>query len=298
MKPRSDSGIRNGNGTRSGLRNGRPVETNGDGTASTLSTNMATPGITPRQSMIVSSPSASYTARNPHRLSVPGFAPTHEVDVESQQHATSTAATFLHRPGSSAKPSSLRATSPLKLLDKGSQHHAAPSVDLVSDHVGSPSTRGSLLSRSLASEHTLMGASSITLTNQPTVPVSSSMYERTHLDGVQSVRQGSQDSRDEVPARRQSALSQSFSDPSQFEQHSETPPSDDGLSMVVGSLKLAQSRASGPLATSTRRRTDVSETRPSDLRRLSLFGVAGVPTRRNSNAVSISSSASGSTTSG
>ncbi|SPO25020.1 uncharacterized protein UTRI_01534_B [Ustilago trichophora] len=294
LKPRSNSGVRNANGAHSNTRN----DANGNGTSSGLSTNAATPAITPRQSMIVPSSSASHnTARASHRLSVPGFAPTHEVDEDSEAHrAISPAATLPHRPGSRAKRSSLLlATSPLKLLDKGSQHHAAPSVDLFSDHVGSPGARGSLLSRSLASEHTLMGASSITLTSQQAPPTSSSMHERAYFDSATSARQASQD---EAPTGRPSALSQSFSDPSQLDHTSHAIDSDDGLSMAVGSLKLAQSRASGPFAPVSRRGTDASDSRPTDLRRLSLFGVAGAPARRNSNAVSISSSNSGPTTSG
>ncbi|SPO22856.1 uncharacterized protein UTRI_01534 [Ustilago trichophora] len=295
LKPRSNSGVRNANGTHSNTRN----DANANGTCSGLSTNTATPAITPRQSMIVPSSSSSHnTARPSHRLSVPGFAPTHEVDEDSEAHrAISPAATLPHRPASRAKRSSLLlATSPLKLLDKASQHHAAPSVDLFSDHVGSPGAKGSLLSRSLASEHTLMGASGITLTNQQAPPMSSSMHpERAFFDSAASVRQPSQD---EASTRRPSALSQSFSDSSQLDQTSQATGSDDGLSMAVGSLKLAQSRASGPFASDSRRGTDASDSRPIDLRRLSLFGVAGAPARRNSNAVSISSSNSGSTTSG
>ncbi|KAJ1032399.1 hypothetical protein NDA16_000425 [Ustilago loliicola] len=305
LKPRSNSSTRNANGAHSTLRNAHAAEGNANGTTSGLSTNTATPAITPRQSMIVTSSSGSHnTVRASHRLSVPGFAPTHEVDEEAQQHseasrAISPAATLPLRPGSSAKRSSLLlATSPLKLLDKGSHHHAAPSVDLFNDHVGSPSTRGSLLSRSLASEHTLMGASGITLTNQQAPPpTSSSMHARTHFEDAQSHRLSSQSVHDESMARRPSALSQSFSDPSQLQQHDSYSNNDvdDGLSMAVGSLKLAQSRAS---TSASRRGTDTSETRPFDSRRLSLFGVAGAPGRRNSNAISISSSNSGSTTSG
>ncbi len=294
LKTRSNSASKNGNGSYATMRNGR---VGGDGTPSGLSTNTGTPAITPRQSMIMPSSASYTTARGSHRLSVPGFAPTHEVDEESHR-ATSPAGTLPQRPGSSSKRSSLLlATSPLNLLNKTSQHHAAPSVDLFSDHVGSPSARGSLLSRSLASEHTLMGASGITLTNHGAPTVSSSMQDQAHLDGVPAVRQSSQDTAGD---RRISTLSQSLS-ANTSDRNYEINEADDGLSMAVGSLKLAQSRASGPMArTTSRRGTDTSDTRPTDLRRLSLFGVAGFPERRNSNAVSISSSASGSgsTTSG
>ncbi|KAJ1034024.1 hypothetical protein NDA18_000896 [Ustilago nuda] len=304
LKPRSNSSTRNANGAQSTLRNTHGADGNATtGTSSGLSTNTATPAITPRQSMVVTWSSGSQnTVRASHRLSVPGFTPTHQVGEEAQQHpeanrAISPAATLPHRPGSSAnkRSSLLMATSPLKLLDKGSQHHAAPSVDLFADHVGSPSTRGSLLPRSLASEHTLMGASGITLTNQQAPPATlSSMHASSHFDDAQSLRLSSHD---QASARRQSALSPSYSNPTQLQQQhaSHSNDSDDGLSMTVGSLKLAQSRA-GTLT--SRRGTDISETRPSDLRRLSLFGVAAAPARRNSNAVSISSSNSGSNTSG
>ncbi|CDS01323.1 hypothetical protein [Sporisorium scitamineum] len=296
LKPRSNSGVRNGNGFNAD-GNG-----NATGTASGLSTSTATPAITPRQSMVV--PSGSHNiVRAARRLSVPGFAPTHEVDEESQHQSEATraispASTLPHWPGSRSNQSSLLlATSPLKLLDKSSQHHAAPSIDLFSDHVGSPGARGSLLSRSLASEHTLMGASGITLTNQHTLG-SSSLHDRAHLDSEQPQRQMSQEadsSGRRPPAMSQSYSHQTFKDPSTLDHNSRNTDSSDSLSMAVGSLKLAQSRASGPLAAVSRRGT---ESRPTDLRRLSLFGVAGAPACRNSNAVSISSSNSGSTSSG
>nr|CDI51795.1 putative protein (C-terminal fragment) [Melanopsichium pennsylvanicum 4] len=299
LKPRSNSAVRNSNGSNSTLRNGNTANVSANGAASGSSTNTATPAITPRQSMIVPSSSNSQNAiRASHRLSVPGFEPTHEVDEDffDAHRAISPAANLPHRPSFHTQRSSvLLATSPLKLLDKASQHHAAPSVDLFSDHVGSPGTRGSLLSRSLASEHTLMGASGITLTNQQAPQASTSMHGLSYLDSVQSMRRKSQDS---APGRRPSTLSQSFSNPSQLDQSSQGADSVDGLSMAVGSLKLAQIRASGPLVTASRRDTDGAGTRPGDLRRLSLFGVAGAPARRNSNAISISSSNSGSTTSG
>ncbi|TKY85257.1 hypothetical protein EX895_006337 [Sporisorium graminicola] len=300
LKPRSNSGVRSSNGF-SG-------EGNAAGTASGLSTSTATPAITPRQSMIVPSSSGPHSsARAARRLSVLGFAPTHEVDEEAQHQseasrAISPAYTLPHRPSSrSHQASLLLATSPLKLLDKSSQHHAAPSIDLFSDHVGSPGAKGSLLSRSLASEHTLMGASGITLTNQHTLASSSSLHDHAELESEQPQRQASQDA--DLSGRRPTAMSQSYSyqsfnDPSRLSQSSRNADSSDSLSMAVGSLKLAQSRASGPLAAMSRRGTDTSESRPTDLRRLSLFGVAGAPARRNSNAVSISSSNSGSTSSG
>lgn len=300
LKPRSNSrsnsGGRDANDVSSTLRNGQSSKLHVVGTASGMSTNTATPAITPRQSIIVPSTSTSYnTAKASHRLSVPSFAPMHEAD-EDGLRATSPAGTLPQRPGSSAtkRSSLLLATSPLKLLDKGSQHHAAPSVDLFSDHVGSPGARGSLLSRSLASEHTLMGASGITLTNHALAP-SSSNHEHAHFDGAQSLRQ---DCLEGTSGKQASTLSQSYSDPTRLDRESHTIDSDEGLSMAVGSLKLAQSRTSGPLASGSRRGTSGSESRPTDLRRLSLFGVAGAPVRRNSNALSVSSSGSGSATSG
>ncbi|KAJ9479832.1 hypothetical protein PHBOTO_003329 [Pseudozyma hubeiensis] len=300
LKPRADSGARSATSSHTTMRNGFATRAGAaSGIASGLSTNTATPAITPRQSMIVPSSSGSHgTARTAHRLSVPAFADTHQVDEEPSHSSsinrnTTPSSTLPHRPASRAKRSSLLlATSPLHLLDRASQHHAAPSIDLFSDHVGSPNTRGSLLSRSLASEHTLMGTSGITLMNQPTTtPSSDSTHSQLHE--VRVAQSG----------RRPSALSQSLSsqitaEPSRRDHSMHLTDSDEGLSMAVGSLKLAQSRVSGPLSSSSRRATDTSETRPTDPRRLSLFGVAGAPARRDSNAVSISSSNSGSTTSG
>ena len=298
LKPYSNPGARNSSCL--------SVEGGATRTTSGLSTSTATPAITPRQSMIV--PSSAGISRAARRLSVTGFAPTHEVDEEAQHasdalRATSPASTLPRRPESRSHRSSLLlATSPLKLLDKASQHHAPPSIDLFSDHVGSPNARGSLLSRSLASEHTLMGASGITLTNQHAMPAASS-FQECDSTSAQSHRQSSQER--ESSARRPSALSQSFSSQSfndasacRQDQSSRMSDSGDSLSMAVGSLRLAQSRASGPLASVSRRGTDASESKQTDLRRLSLFGVAGAPARRNSNAFSISSSNSGSTSSG
>lgn len=301
LKPQSIAGAPNATGSHTSMRNGFPAASRDSGIASGLSTNTATPAITPRQSMIVPSSSASHNVvRAARRLSVPSFAPTHEVDEEAQ-HASdlnrtaSPAYTLPHRPASSrSKPSSLLlATSPLNLLDRASQHHAPPSVDLFSEHVGSPTARASLLSRSLASEHTLMGTSGITLMNQPTL-ASSHHTAQPQL----------QPSQDGLSTRRSSALSQSLSshrttEPSHWDAAMQRTDTDDSLSLAVGSLRLAQSRASAPLASAPRRNTDASESRPADMRRLSLFGVAGASQRRrNSNTASISSSNSGSNASG
>lgn len=286
LKPRSNSGVRTSNAAKAIAQ-----DVTSSGTASGISTNTATPAITPRHSMMVASssslasPSSFNTARATHRLSVPGFAPTHEVDEDTLH---SSEAAHPHRPSSSSKRSSLlMATSPLKLLDKRSEHHAPPSVNVFSDSVGSPVTRGSLLSRSLASEHTLMGASSITLTNQSSAPMSASQSARAFGDFGHAHQQAPAS---EASDRWPHETSQSFSDSNAFRSSSLSADVDDDLSHAVGSLKLAQSRASGPAPS--------AGGRGADSRRLSLFGVAGAPARRNSNAVSIASSASGSTSSG
>ncbi|KAI3485795.1 hypothetical protein L1887_50841 [Cichorium endivia] len=81
----------------------------------------------------------------------------------------------------------------------------------------------------------------------------------------------------EASDRWRHETSQSFSDSNAFRSSSLSADVDDGLSHAVGSLKLAQSRASGPAPS--------AGGRGADSRRLSLFGVAGAPARRNSNAV-------------
>ncbi|PWZ00874.1 hypothetical protein BCV70DRAFT_216219 [Testicularia cyperi] len=312
MKRRADStsaARRLSNGSLSTSR--QRSSTNGSAleSASGLSTSTATPAITPRHSTLMmpsSSMSSSHgTAKHGHRLSVPVFAPMREDEEDIQQpqqrqqkHHDASEASMSRSMSASLKAQASLATSPLKLLQKGSQHHAAPSIDVFSDHVGSPSTRGSLLSRSLASEHTLLGTSGITLPAQQMHGLSSSMAAMQKQAGpaaqptnaVDTQAFGASEHADRADAADDSRLRAS---------------TDDDLSLAVGSLRLAQSSMA---SRGGRRTTDGLDKRP-DVRRLSFFGAANgsgsgsaitgpLGERRNSTALSISSSASGSTTSG
>ncbi|KAN0059647.1 hypothetical protein ACQY0O_008218 [Thecaphora frezii] len=250
----------------------------------------ATPAITPRQSIVQPSlPSSSgqrtlSSARHSHTLSVPTSA-SH--DGEREHSATSSHSPDASDPRRFPTPATANtnlanlATSPLNLL-RGSSHHirAAPSVDVWNEHVGSPAAaKGSFLSRSLAaSENTVQDSSAIT--------VSATNDARQHHQRSFSYAAS-------TPTQRGSSanvvdvshgLGQTSSRDGDGRQQAGSPSADGlSLSLAVGSLKLAQSRARPRHAS-----TSVYDRKSVQSRRLSLFGPIVAAGERRSSTTSSS----------
>ncbi|PWN52546.1 hypothetical protein IE53DRAFT_272947 [Violaceomyces palustris] len=187
----------------------------------------------------VSSSSSSTTRRQAsqsYRLSAPAFTPVTEIvpvnhSSEAQEPKVG---------GSMGSSYQSSGTSPLRLLDRSSRHYAAPSVDLSSEQARSPggAPPAGLLSRSLASEQTVLGTSSTTIDGR----LGGNHHQSRHGKSGSSALATSDDlsSVVEVPSPR--------ADGDQPSDHYEPVfhHSTSAGSLAVGSLKMAQTRAARP----------------------------------------------------
>ncbi|EPQ29648.1 uncharacterized protein PFL1_02868 [Pseudozyma flocculosa PF-1] len=278
----------------------RPVRAHGSESLNSGRTTVtATPAITPRQSMMSQQPLAPLSSdRHPsgvdaqvmpvptvthsagHRTELSsGGAATRNSRAQSTSTASASAASF--------------ATSPLNLLRGSSVHqHAAPSVDVWNEHVGSPpsalaggvaATHASLLSRSLASsENTLPGSSSITVSGQK------DDARQRHQSGQSSHAAAASDKR-ATTANIDIAqgMGRTSSRDAEGRRNGGEGRSMNELSLAVGSLKLAQTRAHQRHASTSL----YDDHPPKHSRRLSLFGpVTATAERRPSTGTSGSNS--------
>ena len=216
-----------------------------------------TPAITPRHSVLAS-------ARHMPSLSVPILTPANKDEAEA---TTERSPAF----SGSVKAEPSLATSPLNLLSRSAHNHAAPTLDVWNEHVGSPSTKSSLLSRSLASEHTLMGgASGITLAGVSGGHSAGHGHQRSTSSTGASATASSQTANDPAVIGLDTSahgMGRSSSRDAHGRARHNSMSEQNDLSLAVGSLKLAQSRSN--------HRHSFAEDGRRYSRHMSLFGVGG-----------------------